>query len=44
MADGNVVTVAIPVRDGERYLAEVLGAVAEQRVDREMEVLVVDSG
>jgi GT2 family glycosyltransferase len=44
MADGDVVTVAIPVRDGERYLAEVLGAVGGQRVDRELEVLVVDSG
>jgi rhamnosyltransferase len=38
------VTVAIPVRNGERYLAEVLGAVSDQLVDRDLELLVVDSG
>src|ERR671929_1221867 len=37
-------TVAIPVLDGARYLAEVLGAVRAQRVDREVELLIVDSG
>lgn len=39
-----VATVAIPVLDGERYLHEVLTAVRAQRVDREVELLVVDSG
>ena len=38
------VTVAIPVRNGGRYLAEVLEAVKSQDVDREVELLVVDSG
>lgn len=38
------VTVAIPVLNGERYLDEVLEAVVAQRVDRELELLVVDSG
>jgi glycosyltransferase involved in cell wall biosynthesis len=38
------VTVAVPVYDGARYLDEVLGAVRAQRVDRELELLVVDSG
>jgi len=38
------VTVAIPVYNGERYLDEVLGAVRAQRVDRELELLIVDSG
>jgi rhamnosyltransferase len=41
---GRVVTVAIPVRNGERYLPEVLAAVRRQQVDRELELLVVDSG
>jgi glycosyltransferase involved in cell wall biosynthesis len=38
------VTVAIPVLDGARYLDEVLGAVRAQRTDREVELLIVDSG
>ena len=38
------VTVAIPVLNGARYLDEVLGAVREQSVDRDVEILVVDSG
>jgi glycosyltransferase involved in cell wall biosynthesis len=43
MADG-VVTVAIPVRNGERYLEEVLASVRGQEVDRTVELLVIDSG
>ena len=39
-----VVTVAIPVLNGARYLDEVLAAVRNQRVGRELELLVVDSG
>jgi glycosyltransferase involved in cell wall biosynthesis len=39
-----VVTVAIPVLNGARYLDEVLEAVRAQRIDRELEILVVDSG
>ncbi len=39
-----VVSVAIPVLDGERYLDEVLAAVSAQEVDRELEIVVVDSG
>jgi glycosyltransferase involved in cell wall biosynthesis len=38
------VTVAIPVLNGARYLEEVLGAVRAQRLDREVELLIVDSG
>jgi glycosyltransferase involved in cell wall biosynthesis len=38
------VTVAVPVLNGARYLDEVLGAVRAQRVDREVEILVIDSG
>ena len=38
------VTVAIPVSNGARYLDEVLTAVRAQRVDREVELLIVDSG
>jgi glycosyltransferase involved in cell wall biosynthesis len=37
-------TVAIPVRDGMPRLREVLRAVGRQRVDREVELLVADSG
>src|SRR5687767_14135372 len=37
------VTVAVPVFNGARYLDEVLGAVRAQRIDRELEILVVDS-
>jgi len=40
----SVVTVAIPVLNGARYLDEVLSAVRAQRVDREVEILIVDSG
>ena len=39
-----VVTVAIPVYNGARYLDEVLAAVRAQRVDREVELLIIDSG
>jgi O-antigen biosynthesis protein len=39
-----VATVAIPVLNGARYLDEVLTAVRAQEVDREVEVLIVDSG
>ena len=35
------VSVVIPVKDGARYLAEVLAAVAREGAD---EVLVIDSG
>ncbi len=38
------VSVVVPVKDGARYLDELLAAVATQRVDGEVEVLVVDSG
>ena len=38
------VTVAVPVYNGARYLDEVLTAVRAQRIDRELELLVVDSG
>src|SRR4051812_16040183 len=38
------VTVAIPVYNGARYLDEVLTAVRAQHVDREVELLVIDSG
>ena len=40
----SVVTVAIPVLNGARYLDEVLAAVRAQRVDRDVEILIVDSG
>ena len=39
-----VVTVAIPVLNGARYLDEVLTAVRGQQVDREVELLIWDSG
>jgi O-antigen biosynthesis protein len=38
------VTVAVPVYNGARYLDEVLTAVRAQRTDREVELLIVDSG
>jgi glycosyltransferase involved in cell wall biosynthesis len=38
------VTVAIPVRDGGRLLGEVLAAVRSQRLGREVELVVADSG
>ena len=38
------VSVVVPVKDGARYLDELLEAVADQRIDAEVEVLVVDSG
>ena len=44
LPEGLTVSVAIPVLDGERYLEEVLAAVFAQRVDQELEVLVIDSG
>jgi O-antigen biosynthesis protein len=40
----SLVTVAIPVLNGARYLDEVLTAVRAQRLDREVEILIVDSG
>ena len=39
-----IATVAIPVLNGARYLDEVLRAVRDQAVDREVEIVVVDSG
>lgn len=39
-----MVTVAIPVFNGARWLPEVLNAVAGQRLDQEVELLVSDSG
>ena len=38
------ITVAIPVRDGGPLLGEVLDAVRGQCLDREVELLVADSG
>jgi glycosyltransferase involved in cell wall biosynthesis len=43
MADAPV-SVAIPVRNGGALLAEVLRAVRSQRIEREVELLVADSG
>jgi len=40
----DIVTVVVPVKDGARYLAEVLTAIAGQRIAAEVETLVVDSG
>jgi glycosyltransferase involved in cell wall biosynthesis len=40
----DAVTVGVPVLNGARYLNEVLAAVRAQRVDREIDLLVVDSG
>ncbi len=37
-------SVAIPVYNGARYLDEVLRAVRSQEVDREVEIVVIDSG
>lgn len=39
-----IVTVAIPVLDGGEQFVRVLAAVGAQRVDREVEILVCDSG
>lgn len=39
-----MVTVAIPVLNGRRWLGEVLGAVRAQHLDRELELLICDSG
>jgi rhamnosyltransferase len=44
MPEGGAVTVAIPVKDGERYLGEVLEAVAGQELALERETVVIDSG
>jgi len=41
---GDVVTVAVPVRNGGPLLDVALGAVRGQRLDRPMELLVADSG
>ncbi len=43
-ADADAVTVAIPVRDGADTLDGVLAAVRRQVVDRELQLLVCDSG
>jgi rhamnosyltransferase len=39
-----IVTVALPVLDGRPLLDEVLARIAEQQVDRDVEILVIDSG
>ena len=39
-----LVSVAIPVQNAARYLDEVLAAVRAQEVDREVEIVVADSG
>jgi rhamnosyltransferase len=39
-----VITVVIPAKDGGADLVRCLGAIARQRVDEEVEVVVVDSG
>ncbi|MFY9264185.1 MAG: glycosyltransferase [Solirubrobacterales bacterium] len=39
-----MISVVIPVLNGERYLEEVLESVTTQEVDAEVEVLVIDSG
>src|SRR5438445_5562663 len=44
MAEPAKVSVVVPVKDGARYLPEVLEAIARQRIDAEVETLVVDSG
>jgi len=44
LAPTTLVTVAIPVLNGGSILAEVLGAVGAQVIDREIEVLICDSG
>jgi glycosyltransferase involved in cell wall biosynthesis len=41
---GGLVSVVVPVKHGARFLAEVLDAVARQRIDAEVDVLVIDSG
>jgi len=40
----DTVTVALPVRDGARYLGETLASVRRQQIDRPVEILVADSG
>jgi glycosyltransferase involved in cell wall biosynthesis len=40
----DLVSVAIPVRDGGQSFVEMLDAVAAQRLDRDIEVVVADSG
>ncbi len=44
MSEAAGVTVVVPVKDGARYLEEVLAAVAGQRIDAPVETLVIDSG
>ncbi len=39
-----MVTVAIPVLDGRRWLPEVIAAIKAQQVDHEIELLICDSG
>lgn len=43
-SENGTVTVAIPVLNGARYLDEVLSAIRRQRVEREVELLIIDSG
>lgn len=44
MAGSDIVSVAIPVRNGGASFPRVLDAVLAQRVDRELEIVVADSG
>jgi rhamnosyltransferase len=44
VSDGSLVTVAIPVLNGGELLERTLDAVARQTLDREVELLVADSG
>ncbi len=38
------VSVVVPVKDGARHLEELLPAIAGQRIDADVEILVIDSG
>ena len=38
------VSVVVPVKDGARHLEELLPAIASQRIDADVEILVIDSG
>lgn len=44
MISRTVISVAIPVRNGAEHLPAVLEAVREQRIDGEIEIVVIDSG
>jgi glycosyltransferase involved in cell wall biosynthesis len=41
---GDLVSVAIPIRNGRRYLDDTLSAIRTQQLDRPIEVIVADSG